>query len=188
MTMTALLFLLQPIVDGASDPVQSLLSTFPNRKNIARFLCCEPNNQKSARPCEVVLQESGDLARPTTRNRTDVPESKACGHDEGKSAMEALADIIWELHEVCSGGNEPRRHFSSADVLSNSGKNKGFVSLKLCPIWCRARSHATPNDLSLLTLSQIHQTRQAFNFQARCAPGSVVWSTTLGTDTSSRNG
>ena len=73
MTMTALLFLLQPIVDGASDPVQSLLSTFPNRKNIARFLCCEPNNQKSARPCEVVLQESGDLARPTTRNRTDVP-------------------------------------------------------------------------------------------------------------------
>ena len=60
-------------------------------------------------------------------------ESKACGHDEGKSAMEALADIIWELHEVCSGGNEPRRHFSSADVLSNSGKKQGLRVVEIVP-------------------------------------------------------
>ena len=79
------------------------------------------------------MQESGVLARPTTRNRTDVPESKSCGHDEGKSAMEALADIIWELHEVCSGGNDTAATLFQRRCLVEFWQEQGLRVVEIVP-------------------------------------------------------
>ena len=68
----------------------------------------------------------------------------------------------------CRGGEVvSATHFPGGDVLSNSGENEG-----LCYVISGTKLRVehittqTPNDVSLLSGSQIHRTRGGYTFQS----------------------
>ena len=138
---------------------ESLLSTFPTRNKV-RILHGEPKIPKSTRAQAL----RGCAARVRIFGSSHNHESHGCSRIQGmrtrcsKWAMEVLAEITLEEHEVCCRGGEiiPCDTFSCGDVLSNSGKNKELCHVfSLVQTLCPARSHANPSDLTLLPRSQV---------------------------------
>ena len=93
--------MLLPRNSATSTCSKSLLSTFPTRNKV-RSLHRHPRMQKSAR-AEAVRSCA---ARVRIFGSSHNHESHGCSRIQGMRAMEAVAEITLERHEVCCRGSE----------------------------------------------------------------------------------